>query len=314
MLNAYRIISIVVIILLTVGTTYESKLFASTVYIPGHGTYEIYSTGDFVPAKKDESIFLQEPAISINYNGLGGLFVANTANRLEQGALYTRAGYRYHDLDARRRDSFRSTEGGSVSTFETSFNWTGRYAEWAVTVPIHYWSLNAPHTFRQRASEDDGLGNIRLGWKATYLPDKSYYRFAYGFTSVLSTGNPDRMKPSGAKDSEEIGVFGVVTTRETDKATANLELGAIINAESDENRFIYRLGMTYSSTEKSAIIGELAGEVLGGNDMDTLDMIIGIRLAVTEKHNLELAWHRNLRTWREYGWTDQFQGGYAIRW
>jgi len=43
-------------------------------------------------------------------------------------------------------------------------------------------------------------------------------------------------------------------------------------------------------------------------------MILGIRLAPGEKFTLEFAWYRNLRTYRNYGWDDQLQAGYSLRW
>jgi hypothetical protein len=155
---------------------------------------------------------------------------------------------------------------------------------------------------------------MRIGWKATYLPDKSYYRFAYGAMATVTTGNPEKMLPAGSKNSDELKLFGCITTKETDRATANLELGGVIDSESEDDRFLYRGGLSYEATDHVSLIGELAGEIVGGDDKDSLDMVLGMRFAISETWNLEFAYYKNLRTYREYGWDDQFQAGYTIQW
>jgi hypothetical protein len=72
--------------------------------------------------------------------------------------------------------------------------------------------------------------------------------------------------------------------------------------------------MSYEATDHVSLIGELAGEILGGDDKDSLDLVLGMRFGISETWNLELAYFKNLRTHREYGWDDQFQAGYSIRW
>lgn len=288
----------------------------ATGYIPDFGNYEIYSTGASAPPPRieKESIFSLTPKNALNLNGLGGLIVANTADRLEKRSLIVSSRYRYHKLTSTKGTSFYNSESGSVGTFETSLNWIGDFAEWAITVPMHSWSLDAPRTLKQYSSEDLGLGNLKFGLKATYLPDKSYYRFAYGAIATVNTGHPEKMVPAGARNSDELTLFGCVTTKETDRATANIDLGATIDSEGREDRFHYRLGLTYEATEHVSLIGELAGEVQGGNDKDTLDMIMGIRFAATRTFILEFAYHKNMRTYREYGWDDQLQAGVTLNW
>jgi hypothetical protein len=282
------------------------------------GDYEIYSIGPEVEVSRqvsqEDQLFTLTARNSINSEGLGGFFVANTADKLEKGNLIVSSRYKFHNLTSRRGTSYYWSEDGEVSTFETSMTWVGDWAEWAVTVPVHDWSLSAVRTYGGYASSDTGLGNMKIGWKATYLPNKSYYRFAYGTSATITTGNPDNMLPAGSKNADELKIFGCVTTRETDRATANLELGAVIDSETEDDRFIYRGGMSYEAAKRVSLIGELAGEVLGGDDKDTLDMILGMRIKVNEIYNLEFAYYKNLRTYREYGWQDQFQAGYSINW
>ncbi|HNW35132.1 MAG TPA: hypothetical protein PKM25_09395, partial [Candidatus Ozemobacteraceae bacterium] len=193
-------------------------------------------------------------------------------------------------------------------------NWLGDWAEWSVMVPMQRYELSAPRTLNRPSEDGEGIGDIKLGWKATYLPDKSYYRFAYGAVVEATTGNTDAMRPAGSKHADELKLFGCVTTKETDFATANLELGAILDSQSNDNRFIYRAGLSYEATPHASLIGEFAGEVQSGQDKDTLDMIMGIRLAPSPKGVLELAYTKNLRTYREFGWDDRLQIGATIRW
>lgn len=281
------------------------------------GDYEVYSLGD--PAKpsvkvEKEKIFKLTPKNSINGDGLGGFFVANTADKFKSGQLILTSRYRFHELTSRRGTSFYNTEDGHVSTFETSLTWIGDWAEWGFTIPMHDWSLSAPRTYGNYATSETGLGNMKIGWKATYLPDKSYYRFAYGAMATVTTGNPDHMLPAGSKTNDELKLFGCVTTKETDRATANLELGAVIDSETEDDRFLYRGGISYEATSQVSLIGELVGEILGGDDKDSLDMVLGVRLGINETWNLEFAYYKNLRTYREFGWDDQLQAGYSIRW
>ena len=282
------------------------------------GDYEIYSLGNddqFKPIpRKPKSIFKNTPKNALNADGLVGYFVSETADRLEPDQLILGFKYKFRELTSNKGTSFHSTEDGEVSTFEGNVTWVGKWAEWALTIPLHDWNLNATKTFGGYPKNNTGMGNMRLGWKATYLPDQSYYRFAYGAVMTITTGNPDSMLPTGTKTSDEIKLFGCVTTMETDRAAANLELGTIIDSEGDDDRFIYRLGMAYEATKHASLIGEVAGEVQGGDDKDTLDLVMGIRLAPTEKIKLELVYHKNLRTYREYGWDDQLQIGTTFMW
>jgi hypothetical protein len=297
-------------------------IFSSAVETRGQeyyfgGDYEIYSlaTPEKTQAdKQKQKLFTLTARNSLTQDGLGGFFVGNTADRLKSKRLIMSSRYIYHKLSSRRGQSYYATESGEVSSYETTLNWAADWAEWAVTIPFHDYSLGAPKTYSTRTSSNAGLGNMRLGWKATYLPDKSYYRFAYGVLATVTTGNPERLLPAGSKNSDELKVFGCVTTKETDRATANLELGAVIDSESEDDRFLYRGGMSYEATDHVSLIGELAGEILGGDDKDSLDLVLGMRFGISETWNLELAYFKNLRTHREYGWDDQFQAGYSIRW
>jgi hypothetical protein len=295
------------------------SLLASTVsaqFGQAYSDYEIYSIGDYkpVPMKKQSNLLRSSPRNGLNDDGMGGFFVSNTADQFDPQQMVLGMRYKYHKLTANRQTAFHANESGSVSTLETSVNWIGRWAEWAVTVPLHDWDLSAPRTFGGYASSNSGLGNMKLGWKATYLPDKSYYRFAYGAMMTITTGNPDRMLPAGSKNSDELKLFGCVTTRETDRATGNLELGTIIDSEGEDDRFLYRFGLSYEATEHASVIGELAGEVAGGDDKDTLDLVMGIRFGATSTFTLELVYYKNLRTYRTYGWDDQLQVGYTLKW
>lgn len=302
--------------LLTAGLFMASpQAAAAPKYNPAFSDYEIYSLGDYKPQPVKKSGLLKpSPRNALNSEGLGGFFVGVTADKFESDQIILSSRYKYHKLTSSLGTSFHSTENGSVSTFESSVNWVGKWAEWAITVPIHDWELSAPRTFGGYADSNTGLGNMKIGMKATYLPDKSYYRFAYGAVTTVTTGNPDHMLPAGSKNSDELKLFGCVTTNETDRATGNLELGTVIDSEGEDDRFLYRMGLSYEATKHVSVLGEIAGEVLGGDDKDTLDMILGIRLAPGEKFTLEFAWHRNLRTYRNYGWDDQLQAGYSLRW
>lgn len=278
--------------------------------------YEIYSMADYAPPAitRGRTLLKTSPRNAINSDGMGGFFVGNTADLFAPDQLILSSRYKFHELTSTKGTGLHSSEDGSVSTFETSLTWIGKWAEWAFTVPLHDWDLSAPRTLGGYADSNSGLGNMRIGWKATYLPDKSYYRFAYGAMMGITTGNPARMLPAGSKNSDELKLFGCVTTSETDRATANLELGAVIDSEGDDDRFLYRLGMSYEALEHVSLLGELVGEVLGGNDKDTMDLVMGIRVQPTATWTLEFAYYKNLRTYRDYGWDEQLQAGYTLRW
>ena len=285
-------------------------------YLSDYGDYEIYSIGNTAPKEtaKKSKLLKPSPRNGLNADGLGGLFVAETADKFKPHQLILGLRYRYHTLTSTKGKSFRFNEDGEASTYEASVNWVSDWAEFSATLPVHDWRLNTPRTLPKESGSDTGLGNMRFGFKATYLPDHSYYRFAYGAVVSATTGNPRTMFPAGEKDSDELKLYGCVTTSETDRATGNLELGAVLNSDNDESRFIYRFGLTYAATENAALIGEFAGNVIGGADKDSLDMVMGIRLAPSDTFTLELVYSKNLRTYRTYGWDDQFQLGTTIRW
>ena len=299
-------------------------LLASASELPAmyddYNDYEIYSTAKTNPnpnnyygIEKEKSLFKLTPRNSINSSGLGGLFVAETAEKLTAQQMVLSMRYKYHELSSTKGQAFYTSEEGDVSSVETSITWIGKWAEWSITVPIQNWSLSAPRTFRQRADSNNGLGNIRLGFKYTDMEDHSYYRFALGLACTCDTGNSNNMAPAGSKDETTTKIFGCVTTKETDKATANLELGALLNKE-DEDWFLYNFGVTYEVTDRVSFIWELVGEVAGGDDKDNMDMVFGFRLAPVKDFTFEAAYYRNLRTYREYGWDNQFQMGISKQW
>ncbi len=306
-----------IIMILTLLVISPSILFAQSA---DFNEYEIYSTARTNPnpytyggLEPEKSLFKLTPRNSINSSGLGGLFVAETAEKLTAKQMVISSKYKYHKLSSTKGQAFFTTEEGDVSSFETSLTWIGKWAEWSVTVPIQEWSLSAPRTFGKRADENNGLGNINLGFKYTDLKDHSYYRFAFGISCSCDTGNSNDMTPAGSNDETTTKIFGCVTTKETDKATANLELGALINKE-DEDWFLYNFGITYELTDKVSFISELAGEVAGGDDKDNLDMVLGFRLSPVKDFTFEMAYYRNLRTYRQYGWDNQFQIGASKKW
>ncbi len=285
-------------------------------YLNSFYGYEVYGTrDDFKPKVERESIFKLSPKNAISSDGLGGLFVSNSADVLKRGELILSSRFKYNELNSAYGRSYKSSEKGSVYSFESSLTWTGDWAEWGVTVPIHKWDLSAPRTYGNYAGNENGLGSLRLGWKSTSMRDHSYYRAAYGLVATLATGNGDSMLPAGVKKGDEYKFFGCITTKETDRATANIELGYILNNDySKESRFIYNFGLSYEATDAVSLIGEVAGEIFGGDDKDNLDIITGARFAVTDLIKLELAWYRNLRTYRAYGWDDRLQAGFAFWW
>ncbi|MBQ2595024.1 MAG: hypothetical protein II567_17285, partial [Candidatus Riflebacteria bacterium] len=71
---------------------------------------------------------------------------------------------------------------------------------------------------------------------------------------------------------------------------------------------------TYEITDRVSFIWEIAGEVAGGDDKDNMDMVFGFRLAPIKDFTFEAAYYRNLRTYREYGWDNQFQMGVSKQW
>ena len=283
-----------------------------------YNDYEIYSqaqTNPYAYSKigPEKKLFKLTPRNAINSSGLGGLFVAETAEKLTAQQLVLSSRYKYHELTSTKGQAFLNTEEGSVSKFETSLTWLGKWAEWSVTIPVAKWDLSAPRTFGSRADSNNGLGNMSVGFKYTDLPDHSYYRFAWGAVCTCNTGNSNDMVPAGSNDETSTKIFGCVTTKETDKATANLEIGALLNKE-DEDWLIYNFGLTYEVTEVASFIGELTGEACGGDDKDNLDLVVGIRLAPTKDFTFEMAYYRNLRTYRQYGWDNQFQIGGTLQW
>lgn len=307
-----KIIQLIIIAILSLSI----QCFAQS-NLTDYGDYEVYSISSKEPAKKtkkNDKFLKLSPRNGLNADGLGGFFVSETADKFKPHQLILGARYIFHNLSSTKGISYRFNEDGEVSSYETSLNWVSDWAEFSATIPVHHWRLNTPRTSPKQSGEDVGLGNMRFGFKATYLPDHSYYRFAYGAVVTATTGNPKSMLPAGEKDSDELKLYGCVTTSETDRAKANLELGTVLNSDSDENRFIYRLGLSYEAAEHVSAIGEFAGNVIGGDNKDTLDMVMGLRLAPTNTFTLELVYSKNLRTYRAYGWDDQFQLGTTIRW
>ncbi len=282
--------------------------------LPENADYEIYSVADDKAGRKGRVFLNETPRNALNEDGLCGYFVSETADRLKPKRMFFGGHLEFYELSSRRGYAYKADDKGSVNTLAFKLNYIGEWAEWAVTLPIHRWELTAPRTYNTLSTSNQGIGNAKLGWKATYLPDRSYYRFAYGAVAYVTTGNPDTMLPANAKKEDELKIFGCVTTQETDNAVGNLELGTILNSESRDNRFIYRLAMSYEASIHATLIGELAGEVQGGDDRDSLDLIGGVRLSPTPFSVLELAIAKNLRTYREYGWDARIQVGYTIRW
>lgn len=281
--------------------------------LPDLSGYEIYTMGKADRPPKGSFLLPETPRHGLNDDGLIGFFVAETADKLQSKRMFSSLRFHFNELTSHRGKAFHPGEQGSINTFNLSLAYVGDWAEWAVTVPIQKFSVSAPKSFSKTADENTGLGNLRFAWKATYLPDKSYYRFAYGAVAYVSTGNPTSMWVTNKKD-DELKVFGCVTTKESDSATANLELGTILDSGGTDNRFIYRLGLTYAATQHATLIGELAGDVWGGDDKDLLDLIAGIRLAPSPTAVFELAYTKNLRTYREFGWDERFSTGLTIRW
>lgn len=70
---------------------------------------------------------------------MGGFFVSNTADLLDPQQMILSMRYKHHKLTSTHGTGFHASESGSVSTIESTVNWVGRWAEWAVTVPLHDW-------------------------------------------------------------------------------------------------------------------------------------------------------------------------------
>lgn len=294
-----------------------SKLFAQYT---DFNDFEIYTAAKNTPnphifngMNLESKLFKLTSRNAINSSGLGGLFVAETAEKLKSQQIILSSRFKYHEITSTKGQAFYSSEEGSVSTFETSMTWIGDWGDWSINVPVHRWDLSAPRTFGKRADSNNGIGNISLGFKYTDLKDHSYYRFALGTVVSCDTKNTNEMAPAGSSKGTTTKLFGCVTTKETDKATANLELGALLNKEK-EDWFLYNFGLTYEITDVASFIGEIAGEVAGGNDKDNMDMILGFRLAPTSNFTFEAAYYKNLRTYRQYGWDNQFQIGGTLQW
>ncbi|MFZ2959754.1 MAG: hypothetical protein WA705_22975 [Candidatus Ozemobacteraceae bacterium] len=306
--------SFLVTMLLIVGVmAFSRSAWAEQVTLPGMGDYEIYTIGKADKAQNPSKLWPETPRQALNEDGLVGLFIAETADKLKPRRMFAGGQYTFFDLTSRRGTTYHSGEKGSIQSMDLKFNYLGDWAEWAAVLPVHSYSISAPRTYSKASEDNTGVGNLKLAWKATYLPDRSYYRFAYGAVIETVTGDKNTMWPTSKKD-DELKVFGCVTTKETDFATGNLELGAIIDSGGNHNRFLYRLGLSYEATKHATFIGELAGEVQSGNDQDTLDLVTGIRLSPSGGSILEFQYTKNLRTYREFGWDDRLSAGFTIRW
>ncbi len=311
--------SLIIILLLTLGLQIMWAPIvqagqARTLELPELGDYEIYSIGGPGRSSGKRVLLPESPRQALNEDGLIGYFSGATADKLPPKQLWAGLSYEYMQLTSRRGRAFRVAEDGHLGSVYLRANYIGDWAEWAVSIPFHEYSLAAPDTYGRPSDENVGVGNVKLGWKATYLPDRSYYRFGYGAVAYLTAGDPDIHLPITARSEDEVKVFGCVTTKETDRATANLELGTILNSRGHENRLVYRAGFSYQPTDPSVFICELSGEVLTGNDKDTMDLISGLRLAPARTVVFELTYTRNLRTYREYGFDHRFGAGATIRW
>ena len=296
-------------------TSLSFAALPSALDLPELGDYEIYSIGGSGKSGNGKRILLPEsPRQALNEDGLIGYFSGATADKMPAKQLWASLFYDYKQLTSRKGVGFHTNEDGHIGSLFLRANYIGDWAEWAVSIPFHEYSLSAPDTFGRPAEENVGVGNVKLGWKATYLPDRSYYRFAYGAVAYLTAGNPDLEFPVTARSEDEVKLYGCVTTKETDRATANLELGTIINSRGNDNRLTYRAGFSYQPTDPAVFLCELSGEVLSGNDKDTLDLISGLRLAPSRTVVFEITYTRNLRTYREYGWDNRFSTGATIRW
>jgi len=282
--------------------------------LPDLGEYEVFSMPGLDRKLAPPKRLLNETSRNaINEDGLCGFFVAETADRLQSKRMFAGCRYYYQELTSRRGVAYRPNDEGAVNTTMLSAVFIGDWAEWSVTIPYHDVSISAPRTTGKPGFDDSGIGDLKLGWKATYLPDRSYYRFAYGVVTYLSTGDPEKVGPANVFNQDEVKLFGCVTTKETDRAVGNFELGAILNSHGLHNRFIYRLGMSYQANRHVNWIGEFVGEVEGGQDRDSMDMIFGMRFAPSPTSVLELAYTENLRTYREYGYDRRLQAGATIR-
>ncbi len=289
--------------------------FCGAFELPEFGDYEVFSMpGEKTKLSPQKGLFKETPRNAISEDGLCGFFVSETAERLAGKRMFSGIKYYFNDLTNKRNEAYRAGEDGSVSTIALSAVYIGDWAEWSVVVPIHMVSVAAPRLYKNPSLTDQGIGDLKLGWKATYLRDRSYYRGAYGAVAYASTGDPENTGPAGPRRQDELKLFGCVTTKETDNAVGNFEIGTILNSVGEHNRFIYRFGLSYEATAHASLIGELSGEIEGGDDRDNLDMVTGIRLSPTPTSVFEFSYTKNLRTFREYGWDDRLQAGATIRW
>lgn len=303
-----------VTLLLLIILVIPSVCSARTSDFPEIGDYEVFSMAGADEKIVRKKLLKESPRNALNEDGLVGFFVGETADRLKSQRMFGGARVSYRKLNSKYGETFRGADTGDITSLVMSANYIGEWAEWSVTVPWHDVNLAAPRTFNKGALEDQGLGDLRFGWKATYLPDKSYYRWAYGSVITASTGDPARVGPAGPRNQDELKLFGCVTTKEADWAVGNAEIGVVLNSSSSKNRFIYRTGFSYEANKHASLIGELVGEIEGGDDRDTMDIIWGIRLSPTPTSVLEFSYTRNLRTYREYGWDERWEAGTTIRW
>jgi len=289
--------------------TYEGDIFSSLPSQDG----KVQKMEEKYKANSSDPLLKSMTGVAMNEEGMTGLIVGNTAHKLPAGRLVTGFRYNYSELNSTKGAAFRTVESGEIHSFEFSGLWVTENGEISVNIPVRDWYLDAPLTM----GIDDsltGLGNMTLGVKRR-LREHEYYRFAVGGVLKLATGDSGRMGVAGSDENKTFKLFTCVTTKETDKATANLEIGTIFRHKSEEkSSFIYRFGIAYAVTEHVALIGELAGEVVGSDDKDTMDMVMAARFAVTEKVTLELAYFNNLRTYRSYGWDSKIQGGVTAKW
>lgn len=311
-----RLLLVVGMLLLLAGPRPGAAANALGPDMPNLDEFVVYSApgAGGGPASAASKLWPETPRHGLNDDGLIGHFAGATADKLAWSRMFFAWRYKFHSLNSHLGETFRGNDKGWVHTFQAAVNYLGEWAEWAVVVPVHQYLLEAPRTFSAPVQEDTGLGDMKLALKFTYLPDRSYYRFAYGAVVTTTTGHPDRLRPTGVRGDGELKVFGAVTTRETARAALNLELGEIMSARGDHNRFHYRIGMSWEAGTYTSLITEFAGEVEGGDDRDTLDWILGARLAPSRLTVLELSYTKNLRTYREFGYDEELSLGMTIRW
>ncbi len=288
----------------------------NTLALPNLDDFVVFSTpgNPIVVATAGSQLWPERPRHALNDDGQIGFFSAATADRIAWGRILVGLRYKFRTLGSRFGAAFANGDEGFVHTYQVGVNYLGQWAEWSALLPVHEYALSAPRTYGTPSHSETGLGDMKLGLKFTYLPDKSYYRWAYGAVVSATTGNADKMRPAGPKDDGELKLFGAVTTRETDNATLNVELGAVLTAKGDANRALYRFGLAYEAGQYTSLIGEFAGEVLTGDDKDSLDMVIGMRVTPSSTFVMELSYTKMLRTYREYGYDDEWSFGVTERW